>query len=214
VLNACLATETADEEGYLRRTSRITTVRVYERLPGEPSRLYELGIPVVETNDPWNVEVMQKIPLSAERDNVTPAYLRAVRVAVLNEMHARLTPEDAARPALIDAISDDEASAAAVTAVLEAQYGPKRAIFDPSDPEANRRLVAEGYKVIHGGAFTSEVWTNIRHHGAALPAGQIRPTPKPYSSDPSAPMRTLLPESEWSEGMKNIIAWSRIVALE
>ena len=204
VFRECFQTEMADEEGYLRRTYRHTDVRVYERLPGAPSRLYELGIPVVETDDPWDVEIMQKVPLSAERDNVTPGYLRDVRVATLNAMHAHLKPEDAARSAVADAISADAASPEAVKAVLELQYGPKRAIFDPSDPEANRRLVAEGFKLIHGGAYTGEAWQNIRAHGAALPSGQIRPTPKPYSTDPNAPLRKLLDESEWSDGMRNI----------
>jgi hypothetical protein len=209
---ACLPTETADAEGYLRRTFRHANVRVYRRVEDEPSRLYEMGIPVVETDDPWDVEVMQKVPLSAERDNVTPAYLRAVRVAVLNEMHGHLNRADAARPAVVDAISDPKVAAAAVTAVLEAQYGPKRAVYDPSDPEANHQLVSEGYKIIHGGAFTADAWANIRAHGAALPSGQIRPTPKPYSSDPNAPLRKLLPREEWSDGMKNLEGWARETA--
>lgn len=208
VFKACLATEQADEEGYLRRTVRYTDVRVYARLEGEPSRLYEMGIPVVDTDDAFDVEVMQKIPLSAERDNVTPAYLRDVRVAVLNAMHARLSAEDAARPSVADALGDSHVTGAAVKAVLDAQYGTKRAVFDPSDPEANRRLVAEGYNVIHGGAFSSEAWANIRAHGAALPSGQIRPTPKPYSDDPNAPLRKLLPREEWTDGMKNMEGWA------
>ncbi len=207
---ATLATEVADAEGYLRRTRRSTNVRVYERLPGEPSRLYELGIPVVDLDDPWDIEVLQKVPLSAERDNVTPAYLREVRVAVLNAMHLHLKIEDAMRPAVMDVLG--EVNADTVTAVLDRQYGSKRAIFDPSDPEANQRLVSEGYSVIQGGSFTREVWANIKMHGAALPAGQIRPTPKPYSDDPNAPLRKLLPEGEWTGGMRNLASWSRQVA--
>lgn len=61
---ATLETEIADAEGYLRRTRRRTTVRVYEPLAGEMPSLYELGIPVVETDDRYHYEVMQKVPLN------------------------------------------------------------------------------------------------------------------------------------------------------
>ncbi len=214
VFQATLTTECADEEGYLRRSSRLTDVRVYDRVPGEPSRLYELGIPVVETDDPWDVEIMQKVPLSAERDNVTPAFLRAVRVAVLNAMHLHLRPEDTARQAVADALADPNISIEAVNTVLTRQYGEKRAVFDPSDPEANNRLAADGYAIIHGGAFTREQHEQIRRAQAALPSGRIRPTPKPYSDDPNAPSRKLVPESEWTDGMRNIVGYVKEIAHE
>ena len=50
-----------------------------------------MGIPVVETGDRYHVDVQQKVPLNMDRDNVTPAYLRAIRVAVLNATHGRIT---------------------------------------------------------------------------------------------------------------------------
>ena len=79
-----LPTVIADEEGVLRKTNRKTQVRVYEPLPGETAMLYEMGIPVVDTGDRFHIDVGQKVPLNMDRDNVTPAYLRAIRVAVLN----------------------------------------------------------------------------------------------------------------------------------
>ena len=57
--------------------------------------LYEMGLPIVETGDKWHVSVGQKVPLNRDRNNVRPAFLRAVRTLVLNEMHERLTEEDA-----------------------------------------------------------------------------------------------------------------------
>lgn len=201
-----LPTEIADEEGFLRRSARKTEVRVYDR-KGAMSSLFELGIPVVEIDDPWDIEVMQKVPLNADRDNVTPAYMREVRVHVVNEMHKYLKPEDAATPAVQDALTDERIKAEAVETVLTQQYGDKRAVYDPSDPEANRRLIAEGFTIITGGAFSKNAWKNIRTSGAALPAGQLSPTPKPYSSDPDAKAARFIPEEEWSKGMHNIAGY-------
>jgi hypothetical protein len=210
VFEVLLPTEQADAEGYLRRTFRDTEVRVYSRLKDEPARLYEMGIPVVELDsDPFDVEVMQKVPLNAERDNVTPWYLREIRVAVLNAMHAELPRDSAASAAVHDALTSDDISKEAVERVLTLTYGEKRAVFDPSDRQANDELVSRGYKIIHGGAFSADAWENIRAHSAALPAGQIAPTPKPYSNDPNAPMRVLLEEKDWTDGMRNVAAYAR-----
>ena len=201
-----LPTEVADTEGYLRRTVRKTTVHVYDG----PGCIYELGIPVVETGDPWGVSVEQKVPLNSDRDNVTPAYLRELRVAVVNRMHDQLTPETAASPAVQDALTDERIEAAAVETILTQQYGDKRAVYDPSDPEANNRLVAEGYTLIHGGALSKDAWKNVRVSGAALPSGEIRPTPKPYGieGDPAV----FIPEAEWTAGMQNLAEYACEVA--
>jgi hypothetical protein len=41
-------------------------------------------IPVVKINAKYHVSVGQKVPLSIDRDNVTPAYLKAIYVELLN----------------------------------------------------------------------------------------------------------------------------------
>jgi len=52
------------------------------------AHLYELGIPVVETDIRWHISVGQKIPLNTSRDNVTPAYFRMISTAVAEAMRA------------------------------------------------------------------------------------------------------------------------------
>ncbi len=94
---ATLPTEEADEDGVLRRKTRKTVVSVFERTEGLPARLFEMGIPVAElANDKFDVDIGQKVPLTLERDGVSPAYLRLVRGAVLNATRDRLTSEEAA----------------------------------------------------------------------------------------------------------------------
>jgi hypothetical protein len=208
-----LPTEIADDEGYLRRTTRQAEVRVYEPAAGAHlagATLYELGIPVVDLDLPWSVSVEQKVPLNSDRDNVTPAYLRALTVAVVNRMHARLTTETAALPAVQEALGDARISAPAATSIVTAQYGDKRAVYDPSDVEANHRLVADGYRLIYGGSYTSAQHAQIRASGAALPAGVLRPTPRPYSTDGEP--AEFIPEDEWADGMQNVAAYCTEIA--
>ena len=207
-----LPTEVADGEGYLRRTARKSEVRVYERKVGEPAWIYEMGIPVVETDDPWTVEVMQKVPLNADRDNVTPAYQRELRVAVVNAMIDRITTENAASPAVQEALCDARIEDEAVAKILDQQYGEKRAVFDPSDPEANQRAVSEGYTVVPGSAFTKDQWNQIRRGGSLVSSGKFFPTPKPYSSDPDARPAKVIPEEKWTAGMRGVAEYSRDLA--
>jgi len=221
VFEASLQTEIANTEGFLTARTRKTNVRVFSALtrmdPETGARrafgfLYEMGIPVCPTGDQWDVEIMQKVPVNLERNAVSETYLRTVRVLCLNELFDQLKPEDAATPAVQDALTDERIKPEAVNVVLTHQYGEKRAVIDPSDPEANHRLVTEGYTLIPGSAFSKPAWENIRSSGAAKPSGQIMPTPKPYSTDPNAPNRKLLPESEWTDGMKNIASYVEQIA--
>ena len=78
-VEATLATEFEDEEGRYRATSRKTGILVYEPLPGEKAMIYEMGLPIIETGDRWHYDVQQRVPLTSDRDNVRPAFLRDVR---------------------------------------------------------------------------------------------------------------------------------------
>lgn len=211
-IEATLPTEIADAEGNLRTSERKTVVRFYEPLPGEAPSIYELGIPVVETNDRYHSDVAQKVPLNFNRDNVTPAFLRKVRVLALNATAERLTEEDAKANWVLDAGSDKAASDDALTKVLDLRFGEKRVAYDPSDPEANARATAAGYAVIRGGTFSGEFWDNVRRAGAAPPAGQVTPSPKPFSPG-GDPLKTLAPE-KWTAGIKRVVAFAREVARE
>jgi hypothetical protein len=211
IFEAQLPTEISDEEGYLKRTIRKTTVRLYPQKDGA-SHLYEMGIPVVEIDLPWSVEVMQKVPLNADRDNVTPAYRKSLGVLVLNEMHQELRPEHAALPVIKEALESPDVAVEAVNTVLTHQYGKKRAVFDPSDPEANSKAFANGFNVIPGGAFSKETWNNIRRASAAVPAGKLFPTPQPYSLDVDPAQ--IIPESEWPDGIRAVAKYAKALAVK
>lgn len=191
-----LATEIADDEGYLRPTERKTILEVYERFPHEVAALYELGMPVVETGDVWHINIRQKVPLNVDRDNVKPAYLRKVRAAVANLMRDQLNPETAAQKWVSEALESPGIEPETVRAVIHKRFGEKAVVRDPSDPEANKLAVTKGYVVIEPGSFSAGAWENIRSAEVVKPAGQVTPTPKPFTAG-GAPLKTISP-TLWS----------------
>jgi hypothetical protein len=204
---ATLPTEVADDAGLLRRVNRATTVRLYPVLPGETAMLYEMGIPVVETGDRWHYDIGQKVPLTLDRENVPPGFLRQVRVAVFNRMHGELTAEDANSAWAEAAVASPDCRAEAVESYLGRRFGEKRVSFDPSDPEANKLAVSEGYTVVHGSMMSGGAWKNAKAAGAIQPAGQVTPGPKVWTGEdnPNAlPFEDWIPESKWTKGMQQI----------
>ncbi len=195
-----LPTERSDEEGILRRTKRKTTVTVFDTNGGS-GWIYEMGIPVVETDDKYHIDVGQKIPLNMDRDNVTPAYLRQLRTEVLNHTFEHLTKEDTTESWVREASSDERADNTAVTKVLDLQFGKKRVAYDPSDPEGSKLAMSEGYAVVHGGSLSAGQWDNVRRGGSLLPAGRVTPSPKVRTSpDGKEP----IPEHKWTKGMRHV----------
>lgn len=210
-----LETHIADAEGLLKRSVRKTLVRVYEPLAGEIPSLYEMGIPVVETNDRWHIDVGQKLPLSFERDNVPPAFLRKLRTEVLNQLYREVTAEDASTTWVKAATESPDAKPEAVKHVLTEIFGPKHVIFDPSDQEANKLAVSQGYAVIHPRSLSAGQWANVRENKLVLPAGQVTPSPKAeFQAAEQGQESDFLPISKWTPGLKNIASFSQAVAKE
>lgn len=175
-----LPTEVAGADGVMRPSQRKTKVEVYARNldDDETATLYENGIPVVETGDTYHISVHQKIPLTMERDNVKPSYLKTVRALTLNAMHDQLQPAELTAPWVNAVISDPHVEASAVSTYLNAKYGAQRVAYDPQNPESVARAVAAGYTVIAGGSEAGDTWEKIRDNKLAPPAGQLFPPPK------------------------------------
>ncbi len=200
--SAALQTIRANEEGVLVPTQRKTDIKVYPVRDGEVAHLYEMGIPVVPTGDKWHYDVQQRVPVNWERNNVPPAYLRTLRVEALNALHEDLSSEDSRAPWVTDAMDDGRIAPEAVKDILVYRFGPKAVVNDPSDPEGTKIAITQGYTVIPGGAFSKAAWENIRTSEAVLPAGQVTPSPKPYS--PEGRGEHVIHEAEWSWDMRRI----------
>lgn len=202
---AILPTLRADDEGNIKPTNRMTVVNVYDPFEGQDAQIYEMGIPVVATGDRYHVDVLQKVPLNMDRDNIQPSYRRKLRALVLNHTAELLTDEEASEAWVAAALEAPEVSDEAINSTLDSRYGKKRAVFDPSDREANERLQGEGYTIIHGGAFAKETWKRIRASGAAEAAGKIRPTPKARFGEDGEDVSV----SDLTPGMEQVIALTK-----
>jgi hypothetical protein len=161
-----LQTVVADDQGHLCKRQRKTTVSIHEPRGGEVPMVYEMGIPIVETNDKWHYNVGQKVPLNLNRDNVPPAFLRTIRTAVLNETHDLVETEDANTAWAREGMASPDCSSEAVNAIVKSRFGDHVVSFDLHDREANKLAVSKGYTVVHGGQMSAAEWDNVRRAGA------------------------------------------------
>lgn len=189
-----------EKDGQFKGVTRSTQVGLYEPLEGEKPTLYEMGIPVVELDGDmeWHIDVGQKIPLNMDRDNVTPSYLRTLRVAVLNAAHSEL--RDSSATWVTAASEDKRCSDEAVTAVVKDRFGDKAVAFDPSDIQANSEATAQGYNVVGGRSLTRGQWANVKGLSLILPAGKVTPS----DSTVSESQNVEIPEGEWTPEMKRV----------
>jgi hypothetical protein len=167
---AKLPTVGVREDGTPFPTTRTGRVDVWEG-DGSEGLVLEMGIPVVAADvGGYRVNVLQKVPLNTDRDNVSPSFLKALRVAVLNAVAADLSDEQAAEPWVTEAVADPRAQAPAVQAVVEKRFGDRAVVASPDNPLANAAAEAAGFKVVHGGSLPSGAWANVRKIGGLLPA--------------------------------------------
>jgi hypothetical protein len=161
-----LPTVQSDEDGVLKPTSRMTTVEIVKPLDGEAPMIYEMGIPVVEVDVPWHLNVGQKVPLNRDRDNVTPAYRGKLLAAVLDQTVDLLTEETASKSWVKDALP--QATPETVRTAVTKIYGEGAVISNPFEREADKNAIDHGVNVIPGGAFDKTQWSAIRGSGAAV----------------------------------------------
>ena len=74
----------------LRPTRRKTEIHILERCDSAAGWLYEMGIPVQPAQCPYDLAVMQKVPMPPNRDTGSAGYLPALYVETLNAVHQLL----------------------------------------------------------------------------------------------------------------------------
>jgi len=203
-VEAVLETEREDEEGRWRSTRRKTTVNVYEPLPGEKAVLLELGLPVIETGDRWHYDVQQRVPLTADRDNVKPSFLQDVRAAVLNALAGQLRREDASERWVRDGAADPEVRPETTRRVADLRWGERRVVPTPGDREGLERAIAAGCHVIGPAEMSAAEWERMREAEAVPSTAQAFPT-QFVESEP-------VPASEWTDAMRRLVGLTQRVA--
>jgi hypothetical protein len=200
-----LPTVVSDDEGNLVRSSRNTNIELFKT---DKHFIYEMGIPVVETDIGFSINVDQKIPLNKDRDNVSPSYLKKLKTYVLNHTSSDLSDEQAKSAWVTEAL--ENADVDAVKDVVESRYGDDAVVFDMSDPEANKKAFADDVNVITGGSFNSRVWDNIKrtreeHQDFARPSGSVGK----YASPNLFGGAIEIPSSELTDGMQEVIDYAK-----
>jgi len=163
-ITATLTTENEDTQGQWRRSQRKTTVEVYKPATGAKPMLYELGLPVVELEggDPWHLNVMQRVPLNSDRDNVSPAFIRDLRAEVLNTLAGTLTEDQAAESWVSDATDDERITPKAVRTIVTKKFGENAVVADPNDPLSRERAIQAGYTIVPARSMSAATWANVR----------------------------------------------------
>lgn len=183
-----------DAEGNMKDTRRVTSIELFEA--DDTAYIYELGIPVVEHDGRFHINIGQKVPLNATRDNVKPAYLRKLREIMLNSTYDLLTREDMTTPWVRAALPNSTPEA--LNSYRDTVHGRNAVIFDPNNPEANKRATDEGRQLIHGGTYDKGVWSRMKE--IVKPAGQVIQTHIETSPDGIPP----IPREQWTEAMHTV----------
>ena len=185
------------------------------RVTANSPHLYELGIPVVETDIRWHVSVGQKVPLNSGQGQRDPGLRCASScTAVAEAMRESLNKDDAGgmgqrRPGRQEGVAP-RWSASSWTRGSARFALP----MTPAIAEANiAGQVKHGGTIVHGGMLTRDQWENVKEKGAIEPAGKVWPTPKPYSDDPDAPRRSSwigrTGRPAWSSSTTTCAGWRR-----
>lgn len=154
----------------------------------------------------------QKVPLNVDRDNVTPAYMQAVRVHLANAMVEELGKGDADRVWMAAATEDDRVAPEAVEKMLDCRFGEKRAIFDMVDREANKELMNQGYTVITGGSLSGRQWDVVKKMKLAEPSGRIRPSAVQFAAEGREEKE--VPVGDYTEAMGAVVLFTEEVSVK
>ena len=185
-----------DAEGNLVDTRRQTGIEIFEA--DDEAWILELGIPVVQHDGRFHINVGQKVPLNSARDNVKPAYLRKLREIMLDATYDLLTSVDQKSAWVTEALTNS--SDEAFDSVMYGIYGKDAVIFDPSNPEASKRALDQGRTVIAGRALTADSWKRVRDRGVFKPAGQVIETHIKTSPDGVPPIE----RGKWTPAMLSL----------
>ena len=157
------------------RRSEIHLVEPYD--PDSERWIYEMGIPVQTIDCPWDVDVMQKIPMSQQRNAVQEAYLNRIYAEVLNTCHGSLQGDEFGSQWVKRAIEHPRVGPEAVRATVEGRYGSADAVFATLDQDANRRASDNGYGVINPSALSKKEFEAIQKHAGVKASDVVFPTP-------------------------------------
>lgn len=173
-----LETVGINKNGDLIRTARNCLVDVYNPFPTEVPHLYEMGLPVMPLDDygiNYHINVLQKVPLSFNRDSVPASYLKKIFAHTFNHTYFDLKEDDFTETWVNEATSSDQCESKAFKKFIENKFGDKTAFFDPSDIDANKNFQADGGVIIYGRMLNKQQIENAKGTGI-VGSGKLMPS--------------------------------------
>lgn len=184
IIRISLPTE-IEENGIIKKTSRLSNVNILQT--DGKSYLYEMGIPVIEIDCQFGIDVQQKIPLSVDRDSVPHSYVTTLYAEVLNATYQDVKEEDSSQVWVREAAANKRVSSDAVKNIIDKRYGDKVVVANPFDKNSIDDAISAGYKVITGNELSKEEWSNIRNAEAIKSSSDIfghgLASSEPYQAD-------------------------------
>ena len=159
----------------IRPTRRRTMLHILEPA-GDGSWLYEMGIPIQEISLPYDIDVMQKVPMPPNRDTVSEGYLKEIYTEVLNAMHNEMEASQFTETWTRAAIENPRVEPQAVKTTIQQRYGERVAISSQSR-DANARALDENYRVINPRSVSKEELQNMRDLGELKRTADLFPPP-------------------------------------
>lgn len=160
IFDAILPTE-IQEDTYLKKTRRKTAIHLIKEQQG---KLYEMGLPVMDIDCQFGLDIQQKVPLSFDRDSVNQSFLKELYTETLNNMYTEIMPEHASDSWIRLGMAGKNISKEAISHILTARYGDKFLVANPFDKNSMDEAVAQGYRVIAGSELSKEEWANIKEN--------------------------------------------------
>ncbi len=182
----------------LRATQRRTEIHFVEPQDANERWLYEMGIPVRTIDCPWDVDVMQRVPMGQQRDAVSESYLNRIYAEALNAGHRMLNQDDFTSDWVKRALTHTQTSPEAVKSVAVGRYGPKAVFTSLIDRGADQRAMEAGYRLIDSrGLSKREIEAFRTYAGVKYSDEEFTLDKLPSGGDPPKPGSDQARFAEW-----------------
>jgi len=183
---------------YQRPVLRHTDIQLHRQAENAGPWLYELGIPVCPLgDDKWDVNVMQRVPLNLDRDNVADGYRQQLRAIILNHAYLEIEEDETGRTWIKDGTSDTKRIEPQAFQHVMAGLHPNVLIASNNDPESKSRATAFGHTVVDSRTFTPGQREMLKKVGVQT-THQAYPT---HRINPDLPQPMEIGRDEWTPGM-------------
>ena len=204
---AVLLTEIFDDANkIMKRTERKTKVNIYEKKDEEQAMIYEMGIPIECLDDKYSVDVQQKIPLTLDRTNILPSYLRRLRAVVLNATYQHLTEQEPSAEWVREATRDTAITKEALVTVADKRWGEQRCYADMNNPQSIEEALARGYTLVRPSDVDTIERKVFKETGALLKSSEIFKTQIVEGKT--------VPPDRWTEEQKRVVKYAKMIAKE